>query len=796
MDDSPLTTRPSGLPAGLPLGGGLWQKRRHGVLLGTLLVASLLHTAWTIFRWGRPQDAVWYSDLHYLLVVGLSWALSVVALRWAVPEARPGLRALTLALGLYAVGEGLWTYLELFTRTPPFPSLADAFYLAQYPALIAALLHFSRFRLRRLETARILLDGLVVTTVMSMFAWKGLLAGIAGDPDLGLLERACSLAYPVVDLAVLGVLMLLALRGRLLRLQEGLFAAGLSLLVVADLAYTFLEAQDAYHSGSWVDPLWSWAFVLLAVGGLVASRTPTQASEPADPSGLPAYIVLYLPYVAIASTGLFLLELIWDASLLDQGLEIGILAVFVLVTVRQGLVLSDNRQLNHNLERASMQLQTAQALLLHQADHDPLTGLRNRNGFNEQLQRVLDEAAHTGTQVGVLFIDLDRMKQVNDAYGHPTGDAVLREMAARLRTQVRQSDTVARVGGDEFVILMPLVRDGQGAAHLADRLIAAVAEPVVLQAQAMYLTASIGVAFGPHDSPTPEGLIQAADIAMYQAKQSGKSQWRFFDDRARQTTVHQLQLEAQLRTALDRGDLNLHYQPLRRLQDGKTVGFEALLRWTSPTRGPVSPAELIPLAEERGLIVPLGLCVLNGAARQVKRWRREQQADLYVCVNISALHFAQPDFPQQVQQVLEAHRLPGEALVVELTESAFLKDLDAAIGKLAALARLGVRVALDDFGTGYSSLSYLRQLPVWMVKIDRSFVRALNDDGDAFIQAITTLAHRLGLTVVAEGIEEEWQRVHVLALGSDIGQGYGLGRPMPASDVARWLEEPSVTLNA
>ncbi|WP_162485462.1 putative bifunctional diguanylate cyclase/phosphodiesterase [Deinococcus deserti] len=741
------------------------------MLLSALVGAAVLHSlALLLAHYGVtwPEGTL---DLAYLSVVGLGLALSVRAWRTSGPGARPALWALSMALTLYAAGDLLWTWLSLFTQQPLFPSVADIFYLAQYLPLVLALLRLSHLSLRRLSAARLVLDSAIVTVVVGLFAWQAGLATVADDPAQSLPGRIISLAYPLASLAVLGVLVLVASGARRVQVHVAVFATGLSLIVVGDLGYALLEANGAYSSAHPIDALWAWALVLLALGGQLAAhhynRYPREAGKQ-HPG--PRRLIVWLPYGAVLSLAVFLPQLYLGASVMERGIAFGVFTVLILVTLRQGVALADNRRLNAELRRAHVQL-------AHDARHDALTGLLNRSGLVEYLRQAL--SPETPAPFAVLFVDLDRMKRVNDAHGHQTGDQMLREMSRRLLTVAPAGSVVARVGGDEFVLVVP-EQQRASVALLAAQVVAVISEPAALQSGTTHLTASVGVALFPGDGQHPDELVRAADMAMDGAKVEGRNNWSFYDEGALQAAQHDTQLEALLRRALAEDELELHYQPLVDLRSGATLGFEALLRWRDTVQSPVSPPEIIRVAEERGLIVPLGIWGLRQAVAQASQWRARGK-QWFVTVNISALHFAHGDFLSHVRAALDEHDLPGEALILELTESALLEDLDSSMPDLNILTSWGVRIALDDFGTGYSSLSYLRSLPVHLVKIDKAFVFSLQQDGHAFVKAITVLAHGLNLLVVAEGIEEAWQLEGIGALGVDLGQGFLLGQPLPAS---------------
>jgi diguanylate cyclase (GGDEF)-like protein/PAS domain S-box-containing protein len=425
--------------------------------------------------------------------------------------------------------------------------------------------------------------------------------------------------------------------------------------------------------------------------------------------------------------------------------------------------------------------------LAHQALHDVLTGLPNRALFADRLDQALARSRRSGRSVAVLFCDLDRFKVVNDSLGHDVGDRLLVEVAGRLRRALRPGDTVARFGGDEFTILCEDLASPDEAIAVAERVAATIARPVELDGEEVVVTASIGVAVGGSGSDDPDALVRDADTAMYRAKGGGRDRWVLFDERMRANVRARLQMEGRLRHAAARGELVLHYQPLADLFDGTVDAFEALLRWHHPDHGLLAPAAFLDVAEESGLIVPIGAWVINEACRQAVSWGRHDpdRRTPAVWVNLSARQLASPQLPATVRSATAEAGLPPERLCLEITESALMHDVRTARTVLAGLKDLGVRVAVDDFGTGYSSLSYLRRFPVDYVKVDRTFVGGLGEDPEdaAIVAAIVGLGSNLGLTVVAEGIETPAQLTELRALGCPMGQGFLLARPRPAVEL-------------
>ncbi len=440
-------------------------------------------------------------------------------------------------------------------------------------------------------------------------------------------------------------------------------------------------------------------------------------------------------------------------------------------------------------EHASLALNDAAAVdgmrrafddAVHQATHDPLTGLPNRSLVLDRLEQALARAQRTGGRVTVLFADLDRFKVVNDSFGHSAGDGVLLCVSERLRAAVRPHDTVGRLAGDEFVVVCEDLTDRE-ALDVARRMAAAVAQPIVLGGRESVITASIGIA---HADPgtRPEEMLRDSDVAMYRAKERGRSRIELFDAEMRRRMVDRLETERSLRTAIAAGELRLDYQPLVSFDGWQVIAAEALVRWDHPERGEIGPAEFIPLAEESGLILPLGRWVLTEACRQLAVWRADGRPDLRVTVNLSARQFADPDLIGDVAGALARAGLPPDALWLEITESVLMEEVEATAETLLGLKRLGVHLAVDDFGTGYSSLSYLKRFPVDMLKIDRTFIDGLGTDPEdgAIVLAIVSLAQALRLGVVAEGVEYFHQLEALHRLGCDAVQGFLLGRPAPA----------------
>ncbi|AVR97063.1 putative bifunctional diguanylate cyclase/phosphodiesterase [Pseudoduganella armeniaca] len=425
--------------------------------------------------------------------------------------------------------------------------------------------------------------------------------------------------------------------------------------------------------------------------------------------------------------------------------------------------------------------------MTHQATHDFLTDLPNRALLGSRLAHEVALAARHGTQLAVLYLDLDNFKHVNDSLGHSAGDRLLGSVAARLRECVRRSDTISRFGGDEFVVLLTLT---DNAAHMvgiaAGKILAALAAPHEVDGSTLHTSASIGIAVCPQDGTDAESLVRNADTALYLAKGSGKNTFRFYEPHMNEEAVRRQQLQSGLRAALGNGELRVHYQPKFDLRSGRLTGSEALVRWHHPVWGPVPPSRFIPVAEDFGLIGVLGRWVRDTACAQLVAWQQAGMAPGHAAVNVSARELHDPAFEEGLVQTLRETGIAPERLQLEITEGVLLQDTDAALAKLCRVRDSGVGLAIDDFGTGYSSLSYLRRLPVDTIKIDQSFVRAIGADaaGAAIVRAVIGLGQSLGRRIVAEGVEESDQLDFLRRQDCDEAQGYWFSAPLPAAEYA------------
>jgi diguanylate cyclase (GGDEF)-like protein/PAS domain S-box-containing protein len=432
-----------------------------------------------------------------------------------------------------------------------------------------------------------------------------------------------------------------------------------------------------------------------------------------------------------------------------------------------------------------------EAEMSHLAQHDTLTKLPNRTLLQDRLSQAITTAERSGTRIAVLFVDLDGFKHINDSLGHAIGDRLLQSVARRLLASVRTSDTVTRVGGDEFVVLLSEVAHAGDAGVKAGKILAALNAPLEIDQHNLRVTASIGVTTYPEDGQETAMLIKNADLAMYQAKENGRNNYQFFEKGMDVRALERQSVEENLCFALDRGELVMHYQPKIRLRTGQITGVEALIRWQHPERGLIGPLQFISVAEDCGLMLQIGKFVLRESCRQAKAWQDAGLRPIEMAVNVSSVEFRNEDFLEGVRTILEETGLSPHYLGLELTETVLMQHAEFTVPVLKKLKAMGVRLAIDDFGTGYSSLSYLRQFPIDTLKVDQSFVNGINADTDdaTIINAVINMGSNLKHRVIAEGVETLEQVAFLQAHGCDEGQGYYFSRPVPAAQFAKLLEE-------
>jgi diguanylate cyclase (GGDEF)-like protein/PAS domain S-box-containing protein len=438
----------------------------------------------------------------------------------------------------------------------------------------------------------------------------------------------------------------------------------------------------------------------------------------------------------------------------------------------------------------------AEELIKYQLYHDLLTNLPNRSLFRDRLNMAMAQSKRSGKKLAIMYLDMDRFKIINDSLGHYVGDELLKMVGQRLRSELRQADTLARVGGDEFNLLVPEIKDIQDARNLAEKILRLTTTPFMIQNQEIFISFSIGISIYPSDGDTKDALIKNADIAMYKVKNTGKNGYAFFSEKMKAHFSQSLDIENGLRKALSANELCLYYQPQIDINSGCIGGVEALVRWKHPDKGTIQPNEFISVAEESGLIIPLGEWVLQRACMDIKRWMVQEDISLNLSVNISMQQLEMDQFVTEAFTIIKRHQLPKDTLELEITEHAIMQDMEKAIDTLSRLSQKGIRIAIDDFGTGYSSLGYLQNLPINTLKIDRSFVHAIKtSDENSIINAIITMAKGLNLNLIAEGVENQIQIDHLSQAGCHLAQGYYYSHPVPEEELLRFIKLNGNTKN-
>ena len=728
----------------------------YGVL-GALLLA------YAVSVMVRPNGSSWTWLDGWTVVI---WEVVVCGLAIGKGLSQRRGRVVALALGLsilcWAIGDLALTWESLGGVTPPVPSVADAFYLGFYPLAYFGIVVFLRGQVQRLTTST-WLDGIVAglgsAAVCSAFAFHSLVPITGGDA----LATATNLAYPIGDVLLLGLVVGASaiLSGRR-KAPWILLAVGIGANVVGD---TFA----LFRSGIWISTVaqalaWPLSILLISLAVWLRSRPPNPLA-PQKPAGFG------LPNVAAAAA---LVILVTGSLRHVSAVTVG-LATATLITVGVRLVLSVRgmRALSQERHRQSVT--------------DDLTGLGNRRYLFRILDTFFSDCEESGTPerpMAFLFVDLNSFKEINDSFGHPAGDQLLKLLGARLQGALRSSDLLVRIGGDEFAVVL-IDGDAEYAVSVAERLTASLEEAFVLDVVSARISASIGIAMAPTDAHDSASLVWCADVAMYRAKLGSSPFALYAPDLDR--GGNRLQLVEELRVAIDEGELVLHYQPQLDLHSGEILAVEALLRWDHPQLGLVPPLQFLPLAEEAGLMRSVTELVLEQALAQCASWRHAGR-ELAVSVNISASNLLDDDLPRLVQAVLAKYRLPADALVLELTETSIISDFERSRRAIEELRHLGVVVSIDDFGAGFTSLAYLSNLAVGELKIDRAFIASLGstDAGRDYevVRSTIDLGHALGLRVVAEGIEDRETLELLSAIGCDTAQGYFISRPKAAKDLA------------
>jgi diguanylate cyclase (GGDEF)-like protein len=754
-------------------------RRLPPALVAVLLTAALAVSAVLLLG---PVDAYAVLVVDDLSQVLAAIFATVSTTRCAV-RTRDGRRrawtALAAGCGGWLLGQSIWSWYELVLHdTTPFPSVADIGFLGFPVGATAALLLYPAVDGRG-DRSRRVLDGLTVTSALALVSWSSALGSVVREDSGGWLATTVSIAYPASDVVAISLVVLLLSRRTPDRLALCLVGWGITSIAVADSLFLWLLAVGKYTAEDhFVSLGWLLGFLLLGLAPF-AVDTHGALREERSTEAAPASVLPYVPLTVAAAVVAYQLA---DGQSLDV-VEIVLSGIALAgVLARQYATVRDNTRLLGELAEREAELR-------HQAFHDGLTGLANRALFRDRVAHALELHRRDLRPLTVLFCDLDDFKVINDTTGHAGGDALLVRVAERLRGALRSGDTLARLGGDEFAVLL---EDGSAPLEVAQKLVESLRPPFVILGRSVQVKVSVGVTSVSADAPTPTAdvLLAQADTAMYSAKRGGKDAMRSFETGMELAEVADSSLIEALTSAVQRGEVTLHYQPIVRLPSGEVTAVEALARWQHDGQ-PVPPSVFIPLAERTGLIGPLTTMLLEVAVRQAAQWvRLPGQSELRVGLNLSPSSIVDPDLHRRVADCLERHGLDGANLVFEVTESALLSDPAAAREVCRQLKTLGVWLALDDFGVGYSSLAHLHALPLDCLKVDRAFVDLvdLDEDQRRFTQAVLRLATDLGMSVVAEGVERPEQLAELQAMGCPYVQGYVLSRPVPAAQVPPLLD--------
>ncbi len=746
-----------------------------------------LRQAWLVYL----SVGIFLTGIYFLLpsaamqnvfsdLVGFSAVVTiVVGVRMHHPTRPLHWYVFALGLLLLAFGDTIWTYYEnvLLIETP-FPSIADLSYLAAMPCLAIGLVLMFRRRMPGHEWAE-LIEALIIATVAGILSWIFLVLPLAQDQTQPLLNRLILVAYPLTDLVLLiAVLRFLLMSAKRLPAHY-LLSTSFVLLLIADTAYAATLLTDSYGTGHPLDAGWLLSYVFFGAAALHPSMVGL--SEPMlAPETKPTWQRLVL----LTATSLIAPLTLAYQAVSDEQIDVpvivgGSVVLFLLVATRVALMIGERKRMEQQLE--------------HQAFHDPLTNLANRFLFADRLEHALAGALRKEGHLAVLFMDLDNFKVINDSLGHEAGDELLKVVAQRLQSCVRPEDTLSRFGGDEFALLI-LEDDANGgvATGIAKRVLRELQAPFFVRGREVLVSASIGIVLAaPSETRSVDELLRDADLAMYSAKTGRKGQYEMFRQDLHARAFERLEVESDLRRALEQREFKVLYQPQVSLKSGEIVGFEALMRWKHPERGLLDASEFIPILEETRLALPMGRLVLREACRQGRVWqdRYPSSPPLMVGVNLSARQFQHPELVSYLARLLKDTELPPKSLCLEITESVAMENLPAATSTFEELEGLGVRLAIDDFGTGYSSLSYLKRFPVEYLKVDRSFVDGLEEESEdkVIVSGIISLAHALGLKVVAEGVEREEQLVLLREMRCDKAQGHYFSEALSSEAAGKLL---------
>lgn len=730
---------------------------------------AALFVCWFALEIGGRRATLIFDDWGQAVVPAVIAVLCWRTARREQGRARRAWLFIGLGVAFWSLGEVAWSVYETILDVEvPFPSFADIGFLGLPVFAAIGVLSLPAAPSRTASKVRSVMDGLTIATAMLFVSWATVLGPVYRASGGSIFERVMSLAYPMSDAVLVSLVVFAAARAPRAGVpSHGLLAAGLFGIAVADSGFAYLATLETYQSGNWIDLGWVMGFLLIGLGATSWITPAQQRRESAGPSLASAA----LPYATV------LLALVaGGARATGGGLDLVLIpvgsAMVLLVFARQFLTLADRVTLEEELTR--------------QAFEDTLTGLANRARFRERVAAALDERRLDGREVALVFVDVDDFKTINDGFGHQSGDLLLSEIATRMRDAAPDGATVARLGGDEFALLIEGHDEERGVA-VAERLLDDTGRTATIAGSELSVGISVGVAHAGPAGETVDDLLRSADVAMYTAKANGKGRLEVYQQRMHERVLERAQLQADLRAAVDRREFEALFQPVFDLREGTVVGMETLLRWRHPMRGLLSPGDFIELAEDGGQIGAIGRWVIDEALQRAAslRSRLSGEPGRWVGVNLSVRQAQDPRLVDHIVGALSASGLAPGDLMLEITETALMREPERTLGVLRDLRSLGVQLAIDDFGTGYASLSYLDEIPVDVLKIDRRFIRTIAGPAGAASLAhlVVRIGSTLGLRTIAEGIETPEQLAQLRLLGCDYGQGFHLAPPADLDSV-------------
>lgn len=786
-----------------------------GAMAATIFLANLAIFLWLQDTWGGLLVGRLILTIVGVAVLAVLYRAARASLVQSPHLARAWMYLAASQL-MALISGGFRSLMALGAESQALPAMIDGMYLLSLPLFLLGILSLPGKRQPFSDCVKMVLDLSSVLAVLVLGTWVFFIGPLkTALGGLPLWTQLAGFAYLGGALLLVFGLLLLLFRWPMSRQQAPYvwLALATGLIVVKDFASGIQILAGTYTNGGLLDLGQIGAALLLGLAGttqwmMMHRKLMGRGSQPeprAKTGGLQGGWFQYLPYGFLLGAYLLIpfsehypmpMSFLW-LSVCVGGI-IGLVSVRQVVTLREnnhlavklvavtGLVDQQVEQLqavNQSLLSEIESRKQVEERLLHDTLHDPLTGLPNRTLYMDRLRHAIEYGKRNEHyRFAMLFLDLDHFKAINEVLGHAMGDRLLVMVSERLGSQVRASDMVARLVGDEFIILLEGIQDLEAVEAFALRILDLIKVPFEMDGHQIIITASIGVVAETSSYDNPEDIVRDADIAMYQAKAEGKGRYQVFHLGLRDQVLVRVDMENGLHYALERGELQLHYQPIHALESEEIIGFEALLRWNHPIRGQIQPVELIAIAEENGLIIPIGRWVLENACRQLREWQEKypRKAALTMNVNISSTQLGQPDFVNEVERILVDTGLDGNCLRLEITESICLQNPEALAEVFMRLDRLGIQLQIDDFGTGYSALSYLQNYPIRAIKIDRAFIGNMGDEGcnGEIVRTIIGLAHGLGMGTVAEGIETQAQLVNLRGYGCNFGQGFHLSLPM------------------